>query len=453
MNGWLARHGRPLLRRLAAAEGGGFTVMQTVLSQMLVVVLNMATGITTARLLGPDGRGLYAAVTLWPQFLSGGFGLAGLSAAIVYHVRQSPAAAGTIFTASLILTSLLSVVSVAAGLVVVPLIMPGYSAGALWLVRLCVLATIAYAYIGLFKQFLISVGGITICNLAAVLMPLTYLVALMVCWAVTGITVISSVLVLLATSGAIMLWLGRRVLTLCRPTLRQLPQWLGKVGVYGLHSAPADMLIALSGHVDRLVLMSMVPVRDLGLYAVAFSLSRLMLILQTVVNLVLFPRMAGRLSEEMKTLHDHAFRFVSYASFGVVVLSFLLGGSLLRLMYGTSFADSGPVFDLLVIEAGLTCISQISAHLFNSMGLPGYPSIVQAVSFATAAIGLILVVPAHGILGAASVMAGAALVRLLLLLGGCHGRLALGVPRLYPRLTDLAYLRQQFRPERPAMPQ
>ncbi|HVC17406.1 MAG TPA: hypothetical protein VNE18_08900, partial [Rhodanobacter sp.] len=195
MIGGRSRHGRPLLRRLVAGEGGGFTVAQTILSQLLVVLLNMATGITTARLLGPHGRGVYAAVTLWPQFLSG-FGLAGLPAAVVYHLRQSPGGGGAIFSAGIILTSLLSVVTVAAGLVVVPLTMQGYSAESLWLVRYCVLATIACAYIGLFRQVLISLGGLTVCNLSAVLMPLIYLVGLMVCWGVMGVTVTNAVLML-----------------------------------------------------------------------------------------------------------------------------------------------------------------------------------------------------------------------------------------------------------------
>ncbi|HEY0184640.1 MAG TPA: oligosaccharide flippase family protein [Rhodopila sp.] len=443
MTGSIAAYSRKAWRRLTAADGGGFTVVQTILSQILVVALNMATGVITARLLGPEGRGVFAAATVWPQFLSGAC-FVGIPAAIVYYIRHNQAASGSIFMSGILIAGLLCLVTTAIGLLVAPLTMHDYTPDAIVLAQYCVIATIPYVYMALFRQVLIALGMFSVFNASSVLIPFIYFVALLLCWGTIGVTVVNSASTQIAAVVVIVAWMGWRLWPVAPPSFREGGHWFRTLTLYGIRGAPADCLFTLGGYVDRLVLMSLVSARDLGLYAVAYSLSRLMLVLQTAVSAVVFPKMAGRPAQGAKLLHDHAFRFITYAAIGVILMSLMIGRAVLGLLYGQSFEEAGPVFDILILEAALTCIAQLIAQLFYSLGHPGYTSLVQAGSFLTAGAGLLVLVPREGIIGAAFAMAIAAGVRLTLLLLGLGLRLKMSLPRVWPRRADMIYLRQQF---------
>ena len=78
---------RQLLRSIGRGQGTVPAFLQTVASQLLVLVVNILTGVITARALGADGRGIFAAITFWPYFLGNLFSL-GLPNALVVHFRS-----------------------------------------------------------------------------------------------------------------------------------------------------------------------------------------------------------------------------------------------------------------------------------------------------------------------------------------------------------------------------
>ena len=43
-----------------------FALLLSVGTQVCIVLINIVTGVISARLLGPEGRGEYTAVTTWP---------------------------------------------------------------------------------------------------------------------------------------------------------------------------------------------------------------------------------------------------------------------------------------------------------------------------------------------------------------------------------------------------
>jgi len=59
----------------------------TFLTNALILAFGTFTGILTARLLHPEGRGALAAVLFWPEILAG-VGICGLNEALVYRMGQ-----------------------------------------------------------------------------------------------------------------------------------------------------------------------------------------------------------------------------------------------------------------------------------------------------------------------------------------------------------------------------
>jgi O-antigen/teichoic acid export membrane protein len=431
-----------LLRRAWRADNAVFAAMQTVAAQMLVLALNMATGVITGRLLGPEGRGVFAAATLWPQLLVTAC-FVGVPAGIIYHIRSAREASGSVVAAAAILATVLSAAAVAIGAVAMPLTMRNYPPEAVQLAWLCVLATVPYILHLLLRQLLVALDLFAAFNVSAVLAPLIYLVALLAMWASTGVTVAGSALALVGSVAITAIWMCWRVRH-CRPSGRELRLWLRRLASYAARGAVADLLAGVSGYMDRLVLIFMLSPHVLGLYAVAYSLSRVTLVLQTVVNSVFFPKMAGRPRDEVKRLHDHAFRFVLYAVLVGVAAAMALGREAIVILYGKSFADAGLLFGILIVEGGLSCVAQVSVQLFYAFGRPGYVSASQAVGFGVAVVGLACLVPPFGGPGAAAAMAVAAGVRLAVLLAGIPGTLGLCLPRLRPRRSDLTYLKNRL---------
>lgn len=62
--------------------------VKTMFFSVLILVINMLTGILTARFLGPSGRGEQAAMVLWSQFLAFSFTF-GMPSAIIYNVKRT----------------------------------------------------------------------------------------------------------------------------------------------------------------------------------------------------------------------------------------------------------------------------------------------------------------------------------------------------------------------------
>ena len=77
------------IRRAVPLRGGVAATVQTVMVNVLVLGLNFGTGVITARALGPDGRGVKAAMQMWPRIMAIGLTL-GLPTALLYNLRRYP---------------------------------------------------------------------------------------------------------------------------------------------------------------------------------------------------------------------------------------------------------------------------------------------------------------------------------------------------------------------------
>src|SRR5262245_54157792 len=119
---------------LLRGKSGFAAVAQTGITTAFVLVLNVATGILCARLLGADGRGALSALLLTPQLLVFLFQL-GLPVALVLNVKNRPDDSAGLLGAALVLAAALGVLASCAGLVLVPRLLAQYDANVLTLAK------------------------------------------------------------------------------------------------------------------------------------------------------------------------------------------------------------------------------------------------------------------------------------------------------------------------------
>lgn len=444
--------GRPLsarLRQMSASFLHGrrpvFAVAQAVGTQVLIAGINILTGVITARVLGPEGRGIYTAVTTWPLLLAT-LAFSGLGSAVVFRMRKFPEKAGSVAAGGLLLGAAQSLIAIGVGMAVVPALMgPQYTDTTVSLARICLVSTLVNSTYMLIKQSFAGIGAFKPFNLANLWPQLLYLIALLSILSFASVTATAAILALLGTGALAVFTTLPKFLRLVRPRLQGSFTEVRELAAYAVRAAPMDIVFALATNADRLVLIPLLPASELGFYAVAFSFSRVIQLVQPAIASVVFSHMAGQSESRGKQLHDYALRFLLAGLVGGVGILWLAGRPLLVFTYGPQFAAANTIFRLLLVEATLGALSQVTMQLFLSRDRPGIVSAIQVLILCVSMGAMLVLVPRYGATGAATGLVIAGALRWLLLLGSVKTSLRLPLPRLYLSREDFQYLLGRLR--------
>lgn len=430
----LARGDRPL-----------FAMFRAVGTQVLIVAMNVVTGIITARLLGPEGRGTYFAITLWPPLLAM-LATAGLGSAVVVRMRRGARSTDAVAGAALLMGVAWSVVMIVLGAALLPWFLRSYTAGTVLFAQLCLAAVVVNVMQIVIKQSFAGVGQYWYCNLTHLLPQLFHLLALVAIMVLATVTARGAALALFGAGAVAVAFVLPAFLRTLRPRFSALGAELRELRSYSTRAAPTGLVTAFILHADRLVLIPLLPARELGFYAVAFSFSRVVQFVQPALQSILLSHMSGQHEDDSRRVHDHASRLLICGLLALCVALWFAGEALLRLFYGAEFTAALTIFRLLVVEASLGVLTQVSVQLYLARDRPGVVSAIQGVSLAILLALLLILVPRLGGVGAAAALLVAGAVRWLALLGGIRAVLKLPLPRLYPAADDWHYLRSRLRP-------
>lgn len=411
--------------------------------QGLIILMNVATGVITARLLGAEGRGVYAAVTLWPPLL-GMLATAGLSSAVTVCARRAPDDAGRIVGAALLLGFVYALLAILAGEMLLPRFLANYGADTLMLARLCLAAVAANVVQIVMRQYFAGSGEYLKCNLVHLLPQLLHLALLLLAVSLGLSAGIAAAALFLGGALAVVAMLPGFVAS-ARPTFSGAFARMKALQSYSLRAAPGGVVTAFALYADRLVLLPLLPAAELGLYAVAYSFSRLIQFIQPALQSIFLSHLSGQDAAGGKLAHDHATRFLLITLAAGSGLLWIAGEWLLTFMYGSAFADAVGAFRVLIIEASFGVLAQLTLQLYLASDRPGFASAVQAATLAVSVVLLVALVPTHGGQGAAIALAIASGLRWLALLLALRPVLGLAPPRLLLNRADWRYLLSRMR--------
>jgi antigen flippase len=436
------------LRRVAAQLARGdrplFAMVRSVGTQVLIVLMNIVTGIITARLLGAEGRGVYVAITLWPPLLAM-LATAGLNSAVIFRLRRNPASADAVAGAALLMALGGSLVLIVIGAALLPLFLRGYPPATVLFAQLCLAAVTVNATQIVIKQSFAGAGQYWYCNLTHLLPQLFHLLALLAMIMVVTVTARGAALALFVSGAVAVLAVLPKFWRTLRPRFAAIREEFRELRSYSFRAAPSGLVTAFILHSDRLVLIPLLPARELGFYAVAFSFSRVVQFVQPALQSILLSHMSAQ-GEGAPRVHDVACRILLASLTAACVLLWLAGEWLLGFAYGAEFAAANSLFRLLVIEASLGVLAQVSVQLYLARDRPGVVSTIQTLTLGISLALLLTLVPRFGAIGAAAALLTAGATRWLMLIGGVRGILELPLPRLYLNGEDWRYLRARLRP-------
>jgi O-antigen/teichoic acid export membrane protein len=376
-------------------------VLGTFLTDILIVLLNLLLGVLTARVLGPERRGVLTLVMTLPLTLVH-FTDLGISQASIFFVGRRKR----------------SEVIIAANSAFVALVVGAMVGLFLWLIRDMVLSTLLrglperyFALILLLMPLLLlhtywmailrARQNFRVFNLLRLLMPLTLLsctaLALLVFKGGIGWAVVAYVIGAFVAVGFGLLVVGRLVrfrfnvnLPLARESL-----------VYGLKSYLQNLVGHLTYRLDIYLVALFLSPRDVAFYSIATSIAELSWYIPNSVGIVLFPKLSSVSEERIHPLTAEVCRHTFVVTLLMTVGVIIAGVIGIPLLYGADYVPA--VAPLVALEPGVVAMSlyKVLSRNFSSRDRQQVSVLIAAFGLALNVILDTLLIPRLTLVGAA----------------------------------------------------
>lgn len=430
-------------RWVLGGQSATAATLQTLLTRVFILAVSVATGVMTARVLGPVGRGEQAAIILWPQFLAYAMTL-GLPTALLYNLKRYPKEETELFSAALLLGTVLGIVASLTGIIFIPYWLNQYSAEVIFFARWFML-TAPLALLGITVTAAFEAqGDFTSANQMRYLAPLITLAILGVLTLTQALTPLTAGLAYLLPGLPIFFWMLTRLWSHFHPRWYGLTTSCKRLLSYGLRSYGIDLLGTLAAQVDQVLVVGLLAPAAMGMYVVSLSLSRMLNVLQTSMITVLLPKTAARPVEEVVALTGRAARVSTAFTFLAAIAVMLLGPVFLRLLYGSEYVGAVPVFRILLIEVVIGGTTWVLAQTFMALGQPGTVTILQGIGLGLSVPLLVVLIPAYGLEGAGWALLGSTTARLVFVLVSYPLILKIRPPSLLMTREDWHFMLQKF---------
>jgi len=399
------------------SKGSGLfqTILRTSATNLLVMIISTLTSIVTARMFGVVGKGEFSAILFWPTLLAGLVGF-GLPTSLIYNLKQNKGNGADFVRAGFLFQIPVSVIVGIVAWIWLPAWLGNYPEAVIqtarWYTVLMLPILLAVNLISALAQ---STGKFNVYNGIRLFFPLMNLAGLMVLWSMNNLSLHSAALVFLVTSAFVICW----ALYSVRDELRI--KWFKGLGNlqaaktlfgYGSKVFGVELLGTLYSQFDKIIILSLLTARDLGLYTVVYALSRVFNVVQTAITNVIFPKVTGMDKDAIIATVGRAFRLSMLLMTIVVVPCMFIGRYLMGVLFGAPFLEASGAFYILSIECILGGGSWILASSFNAMGRPGLVLVRQLIALAVT-IGLFFVfTPLYGLNGIAIALLIGAIIRL-----------------------------------------
>lgn len=431
------------IRWILKGQDSTSATLQTLLTRIFLLAINVVTGIVTARWLGANGRGELATITLWPQFLAY-MVMLGIPSALVYNLKRHPEKEAKTFSAAVVLGVLLSILACSIGFLFIPRWMSQYPSETVRIAQYFMISAPLPLLSAIFSVALESKGEFTISNQSRYLTPLITFLLLGGLVLTNTLTPLTAGVAYVLPSFPITIWMLVYLQKFFRLTWSGLGSAYKQLLSYGLRSYGITVLEGLSLQLGSILVIGVLTSTDMGLYNVAFSISRMLGVLQSSVVTVLLPQVAARPLLEITALTGRVARVSGTLLLLIAVTVIMTCPMLLQLLYGSEFIKASPVLRLLLLESVISCTLWVLIQAFLAAGKPGVVTGIQGIGLGVSAPLLLWFVPRWGLTGAGVAMLVSTTVRFILVLASFPLILKVNLPNLLINYDDIHRLKNRF---------
>jgi O-antigen/teichoic acid export membrane protein len=350
---------------------------KTLLTTVGMTGIGFLSSIVTARILGPEGRGLMSASVMICT-LAASIAQSGLANSYVYH----HGAARSFPYLRFLFWSVLCVCGLACMLAYGGLFLSHEAQlrGSMGLIVLLTIFTASQTYFFSLSQLHPDLFFFNVLRFSVVSGNLLLLIPLLIWFkpVVFQQILLMQLLVLFAVTTAAMLWSRRH--KVWQLTEAKGSATLSQMLRYGLSQHGTSLLSLFLLNFDKLVLLNRSSMVEYGYYALAFSTSRLIGAVQEAISVALFARFAGRDADKLSEAVNTAFRLTLLPLLVIAAFGALVAPWFLVFVYGKAFSGVTIPFGILLFECVIGGASWTLAQRFNASGKPGLVLVRQFVS-------------------------------------------------------------------------
>ena len=388
----------------------GNSVAETTVANLVITVLGVLTGVLSARLLGPQGRGELAVIQLWPSQIAT-FAMLGLDAALVFYASREPDRVRRYLASSLALIGVGGTLLVAGGVAVLPRLLLAQSDQAIAAAQvfLCGIA-VAYALGGMPHQALRAIGAWRAWNALRLVVPVGWALVLLAASpardAVDAVALSRAWLAVYGVWACCAMWTSRRLL----PAGTGVPARADVLPLlrFGVPNVLAALPHSMNLRLDQLVLATLLGPRELGLYVAAVAWGSATTPVLSAVGPVLFPRLSAMTSaDERRGLITKTLLGFGAVSAISAIASLSLAHLGIPWLFGEAFRAAVPAAAVLVVANVFSVNNGLLEDILRGLGRPRAVFVSQTVGLATTVVLLALLVRTYGIVGAALASLGA----------------------------------------------
>jgi len=371
----------------------------TAAAQASSLALGVLSGVLAARLLGPQGRGELAALTLWPATIVFLLSI-GLNQSVVFHLGRNTFSLSHVWTASTVIGLGQSLLTVLAGLVVIPVALRHYSHD-VQIMGFAVLAVSPLIILGGYPTSILQ-GRLDLIsfNLIQLASPCVY---------TAGVVVLALMhrghlqdVVIWRVSSYVFQFVLAYVLLLRRTVLRF--NWhsgacLSLLG-FGWKTELGNVSNYVNRYVDQLVLSLFVPAHDLGLYAMAVTVALILNFIPTAAGMVALAAGSANAAEAAGMI-GRSFRasllwlLCGYGALFIAAPVLIIG------ILGPAYAGSVLACRILLPGAVAIGLNQVLYDGARALGDPALASYAEGCASLLTIVFLLLLLPRFGFVGAA----------------------------------------------------
>ena len=414
-------------------------MLQSTAGRVTFTLINVLTGLITARALHPAGRGELAAMNVWPNFLPNLVTL-GIPSALIFRLRQNPEQSTNFVRAALLATLVLGALATTIGVVAMPFWLGRYSDHTIHLAQLFMLNSTVVLLIAMLRALCESRSDFFASGVSFGLTPLVTLAALVSFMSFHLLTPATAALGYVLGGIPTVLFLLRRTWPDLSGHAQQLVFSTRRLFSYGIRSYGVDFCGTLSLYADQALVVRLLSPTAMGIYVVALSLSRMINIIQASIASILFPRAVNLEKPALLELTARAARVSTGLSLVAGVGVALVGPILLPLLYGPDYRSASTVLDVLILEAIFTGLTLVLTQAYMALGRPGLVTILQSTGILLSIPMLIVLIPRFGIMGASAALLAASVMRLVLTLATMKSTLDFPLLSLLPRIDEFRVL-------------
>lgn len=375
----------------------------TFISGVLNLLLGVGTSVILARVLGPEGRGLYALAVLLPSLIVT-FGNLGIGPATVYYVARMEFPRQEILGNNVLFSLGVGSIGILAGLVVVlffrETVFPGVSPGYLLLALALMPVEVFFSYV---RYVLLGAQRIKEFNYVQIAHSVLFLgfIALALLGLRAGVTgaILAGLLTWLIVD-ALVCRLAKRIAG--GIDFKPNTSYMKRAATYGVQAHISNILGFLNYRVDMFLVNGFLGPAAVGLYAVGVGLVEKLWMISHAASTVLFPRVAAESKEEIrKEFTPLVARTVLWmTSLGALALA-LLSRWIVLLLYSETFLPAVGALQALLVGIVSLSVGRVLANDISGRGFPGLNIYIGIAAIATNIALNLLWIPRYGIVGAA----------------------------------------------------